>query len=84
MAQHSGLAVVNHHLGCDTAKILKRILVTSQPVFLSLGQGELDIHPAAESQHHDKEAQMPFDRADLDQTRVAPVNLGALAWIKMQ
>ena len=66
MAQHGGLAVVDPYLRADALEILPSVQMARQPVFLRLGQGKFDIHPAAESQHHDKKAQMPFFGADLD------------------
>ena len=62
MSQHGRLTVIDHYLSGGPAKVSKPILMAGQEVFHGLSQRELDVQPAAERQHHDKEAQSPACR----------------------
>src|SRR5882672_9988226 len=59
MGQDCGLAVVDHHLGWNAMEVFEGVLVAGQKVFLCLGQGELDIHPAAVTEYHNKKGEPP-------------------------
>ena len=65
-------------------KVFEGVLVTGQKVFLRLGQGELDIHPAAVAEHHDKEGKPPPGAAHRQKSGRTPIHLGALTRRKMQ
>ena len=76
--------IIDHDLYGHTAKRAKRVFVAGEKMLHCLGDGELDEHLAAESQHHDKERKSTSRIADGDASVGAPVDLCALAGSKMQ
>lgn len=82
--QHSGFEIIDHDGLGHAPESLKGVLVTGQKVFHGLGEGELDIHQAAVTQHHDKEAEASARLPDSDRAERAPIGLGALAGSKGQ
>ena len=84
MGQDRRFTVVHHDLGGHAIKVFEGVLVAGQKVFLRLGQGELDIHPAAVAEHHDKKGKPPPRAAHRQKAGRAPIHLGALTGSKME
>ena len=53
-------------------------------MFQRFGQRELQIHLAAERQHHEEKGQAPARGAHRHRTRTAPVHLGAFSGFKVK
>jgi hypothetical protein len=74
MAQDGDLGVVDHDAEGDPGRILEGVLVAGQEVFEGLGQGELDIHAATETEEHDEEGEPTAGGADVDHAGVGLVD----------
>ena len=84
MIEHRGLAVVDHDLRGESSHEKKRVLLGAQELFHRLSEGELDIHPAAVTQHQDQKAHPPPRGSNLYPPGVTPIHLGTLTRKELQ
>ena len=77
--EHGGLAIVHNDLRRHAAEVFEGVLMAGQEVLLRRGQGELDLHPAAVSQHQDKEGETAAGGAHTQPTGRTPAPLRTLA-----
>ncbi len=82
--QHCAFEVVDHDLPGDPTKGREGVLMGGEEVFHGLADGELDIHPATVTEHHDKKAQPSPGLAHPNRTKRSPVHLSAFAGGKGQ
>ena len=68
VAEHGHLAVVDHDFRGNPAEEHEGVVVRAQEVLLTLAEGELEVHPPAEAQHHHEEGELASSVADLDHT----------------
>ena len=76
--------IIDADLSGNSAPILEGMLVAGEKMLQSLGQGELQIHFAAVSQHHQKEREPPPGGADRDRASTTPIDLRAFSGLKVQ
>jgi hypothetical protein len=57
---------------------LEGMLMAGEEMLQGLGDGELQIHQAAVTEHHDEEAELTPGRTDLDRAILAPIDLSRL------
>lgn len=79
MEQDAHLQVVDHDFFAHPPDELEGVAMAGKELLHTLGDGELDVHQPAVSEHHDEEAEPATGRADRDRTEGAPVDLGAFA-----
>src|SRR5208283_4846915 len=82
--QDGGFEVVDHAPCGNRTEEVKGVGVGGQEVLHGLGEGELDIHHAAVTEHHDEEAEAAGGVAHGDGAELAPVHLGAFAGSEVQ
>ena len=79
MAQHGGLAVIDHDASGHALEETERLFVAAQELFLALTQGELDVEHPAVTEHTDKEAKPPAGRTERNGAPTAPIDLETFA-----
>jgi len=73
--EHRRLTVIDHDFRAHAAEVLEGVLVAGQEVLLRLGQGELDEHPPAVTQHHDEERKLAPGGAGPQPAGRTPIHL---------
>ena len=83
-AQDGDFAVVHPERLRHSVKVFEGVLVTAKKVLQGFGQGKLQIHFAAERQHHDEQGESAASAAHRDRTGATPIDLGAFSGLKVQ
>src|SRR5208283_5159888 len=84
MAQHGGLAVVDHDPRGHALEKPKRVFVAVQEQLLALPQSELDIEQAAVTEHPDKEGKPAAGRTYGNGAPTAPIDLETFPRSKLE